>query len=184
VAYLDGALYLLLAGGNIDGDGMANGLYRLDGDGETTLVADVSGFIRDNPVAEVPDDYDTDGQPYALLPMGDAFWVTEGNSNQLLRLGLDGAVSRLADLSVGHPIPTGIAPAPGGGAYVGFFTNIPYREGAAAVVRVALPLHEGARGQPVEDLAHDRLRAVQVGGGLADGERTRVREVHQHRPRG
>ena len=137
VAYLDGALYLLLAGGNIDGDGMANGLYRLDGDGETTLVADVSAFIRDNPVAEVPDDYDTDGQPYALLPMGDAFWVTEGNSNQLLRLGLDGAVSRVADLSVGHPIPTGIAPAPGGGAYLGFFTNIPYREGAAVVVRVS-----------------------------------------------
>ncbi|MBA3416856.1 MAG: hypothetical protein H0U10_16675, partial [Chloroflexia bacterium] len=75
VAYLDGALYLLLAGGNIDGDGMANGLYRLDDGGDLALVANVSEFIRDNPVAEIPGDYDTDGQPYALLPMGDAFWV-------------------------------------------------------------------------------------------------------------
>ena len=137
VAYLDGELYLLLAGGNIDGGGMANGLYRVDSGGNLTLVANVSAFIRDNPVAEVPRDYDTDGQPYALLPMGDAFWVTEGNSNQVLRLGLDGAVSRVADLSAGHPIPTGIAPAPGGGAYVGTFTNIPYREGAAAVVEIS-----------------------------------------------
>jgi hypothetical protein len=68
--------------------------------------------------------------------MGDGFWATEGNSNQVLRLGLDGSVSRVADLSAGHPIPTGIAPAPGGGAYVGFFTNIPYQEGAADVVEI------------------------------------------------
>ncbi len=137
VAFLDGALYFLLAGGNIDDGGMVNGLYRLEETGEATLVADVSSYIRDNAVSERPGDYDTDGQPYAMLAMGDAFWVTEGNSNQLLRLGLDGTVSRVADLSAGHPIPTGIAPAADGGAYVAFFTAAPYREDASSVVQVA-----------------------------------------------
>lgn len=137
VAYLDGQLYVLLSGGNIDRDGMPNGLYRLDGAGGVELVANISAFIRDNPVAAKPRDYDTDGQPYAMLAMGDAFWVTEGNSNQLLRVGLDGTVGRVADLSQGHPIPTGIAPAPDGGAYVAFFTAAPYTEGSAKVVRVA-----------------------------------------------
>ncbi|MDQ3694391.1 MAG: ScyD/ScyE family protein [Chloroflexota bacterium] len=137
VAYLDGRLYALLSGGDIDRGGAPNGLYRLDGAGGVELVANISAFIRDNPVAEKPRDYDTDGQPYALLAMGNAFWVTEGNSNQVLRVGLDGTVGRVADLSQGHPIPTGIAPAPDGGAYVAFFTAAPYTEGSAKVVRVA-----------------------------------------------
>ncbi len=136
VAQSDGQRYFLQSGGDIDRGNTPNGLYRYDDAGTTTLVADVSSFIRDNPVSDRPRDYDTDGQPYALLPMGDAFWATEGNSNQVLRLGLDGTVSRVADLSPGHPIPTGIAPAPDGGAYVGFLTHIPYEEGAAKVVRV------------------------------------------------
>ncbi len=137
VAHLDGQLYALLSGGDTDRGSTPNGLYRLDGSGGAELVADISAFIREHPVAEKPRDFDTDGQPYAMLAMGDAFWVTEGNSNQLLRVGLDGTVARVADLSYGHPIPTGIAPAPDGGAYVAFFTAAPYAEDAAKVVKVA-----------------------------------------------
>jgi hypothetical protein len=137
VAYLDGELYALLSGGDTDRGDAPNGLYRLGDAGRAELVADISAFIREHPVAEKPRDYDTDGQPYAMLAMGDAFWVTEGNSNQLLRVGLDGTVTRVADLSEGHPIPTGIAPAPSGGVYVAFFTPAPYAEGSAKVVAVA-----------------------------------------------
>ena len=136
VTYLGDQLYALVSGGDIDGGSQPNGLYRLDGTGGVELVANISAFIRDNPVIEKPGDYDTDGQPYAMLPREDAFWVTEGNSNQLLRVGLDGTVSRVADLSRGHPIPTGIAPGPGGGAYVAYFSHAPYEEGGAKVVVV------------------------------------------------
>lgn len=136
VAYLGGELYALVSGGDIDRGGQPNGLYRLDGAGGAELIADISAFIRDNPVVEKPGDYDTDGQPYAMLAMGDTFWVTEGNSNHVLRVGLDGSVSRVADLSQGHPIPTGIAPSPDGGAYVGYFSHAPYQEGVAKVVEV------------------------------------------------
>ncbi len=136
VAYLGDQLYALVSGGDIDGGSLPNGLYRLDGTGRAELVANISAFIRDNPVVEKPGDYDTDGQPYAMLAMDDAFWVTEGNSNQLLRVGLDGTVSRVADLSQGHPIPTGIAPSAGGGAYVAYFSHAPYEEGGAKVVAV------------------------------------------------
>lgn len=137
VAYLNGDRYALLSGGDTDRGDTPNGLYRLDGAGGVELVADISTFIREHPVSAKPRDYDSDGQPYAMLWMGDAFWVTEGNSNQVLRVGLDGTVTRVVDLSPGHPIPTGIAPAPGGGAYVAFLTPIPYQEGTATVVKVA-----------------------------------------------
>lgn len=136
VAFRDDTLYALMAGGNIDGGAEHNGLYRIESSGAATLVADVSTFIRDHPVGERPPDYDTDGQPYALLPVKDGFWATEGNSGQLLQLGLDGSVNRVADLSAGHPIPTGIAPAPDGGAYVALFGHGPYAEGASRVVLV------------------------------------------------
>lgn len=137
VAMLYRERYFLLSGGDIDREDTPNGLYRYGDDGGIQLVANISAFIRDNPVAEKPRDFDTDGQPYALLPIDGAFWATEGNSNQLLRLGLDGAVSRITDLSAGHPIPTGIAPAPDGGAYVSFLTPIPYTPATSRVVHIA-----------------------------------------------
>lgn len=138
VAFLGDDLYALLAGGDTDRGDVANGLYRLGEGGQTTLVADLSAFIVENPVAERPGDYDSDGQPYALLavPEGDGFFVSEGNSNQVLRVGIDGGVERVVDLSAGHPIPTGIAPAANGGLYVGFLTKAPYVEGSARVVEV------------------------------------------------
>lgn len=139
VAVLDGRTYLLLAGGNIDGDAPPNGVYEVSDDGSATLTSDISTFIRDNPVAEIPGDYDTDGQPHAMLPdpSGDGFLVTEGNSNQLLRVSLgDGSVERVADLSAGHPIPTGLALDGDGAPLVAYFTAAPYAEGSARVVRV------------------------------------------------
>ena len=136
VVFLDGQLYALFAGGDIDRDRRPNGVYRVSESGDLELVANISAFIRDNPVAERPGDYDTDGQPYRMLPVGDDLFVTEGNSNQLLRVSLDGTIARVADLSAGHPIPTGIAPAPDGSVYVALFTRSPYEEGTAAVVRI------------------------------------------------
>ncbi|MDQ3044543.1 MAG: ScyD/ScyE family protein [Chloroflexota bacterium] len=142
VAFHEGELYALVSGGNIDGDALANGLYEVETDGQLTLRADISGFIRDNPVTDVPGDYDTDGQPYALRPVDDGFLVTEGNSNQLLHVSLDGSIRRIADLSAGHPIPTGLTVGPEGEIYVGFLTPAPYPEGAASVVRIG---PDGAR---------------------------------------
>ena len=120
--------------------GATAGITRIGDDGCPAAIVDGAPSYRvafGGPVAERPGDYDTDWQPYAMLAMGDAFWATEGTSNQLLRLGLDGVVSRVVDLSAGRPIPTGIDPAPDGGVSVGLFTPAPYREGAASVVEVA-----------------------------------------------
>lgn len=133
-----GELYALVAGGDINRDLAHNGLYRLDGAGGADLVADISEFIRANPVAAVPGDYDDDGQPYRLLPTPeqDGFFVTEGNSCQVLRAGLDGTVTRLADLSAANWIPTGLARSGDGLPYVATFTAAPFAPGSARVLRV------------------------------------------------
>ena len=135
----DGQLYALVSGGDINRDLARNGLYRLDGAGGAEFVADISAFIRDNPVANVPGDYDDDGQPYRLLPTAedDGYVVTEGNSCQLLRVGLDGTVARVADLSADNWIPTGLAEADEGEVYAATFTGAPFAAGSARVLRVA-----------------------------------------------
>lgn len=133
-----GELYALVAGGDINRDLAHNGLYRLTGAGQADLVADISEFIRANPVAALSGDYDDDGQPYRLLPTPeqDGFFVTEGNSCQVLRAGLDGTVTRLADLSAENWIPTGLAQTDDGLPYVATFTGAPFAPGSARVLRI------------------------------------------------
>jgi len=141
VAFLDGQLYVLIAGGgeahgNPD---MPNGVYRIEADGSATLVADLGAFIRANPVeAHDPADYSPEGDPYAMQPdeASGALWVLEVNSGQLLRAGLDGTITRVADLSEGDPVPTALTLAPQGGVYVGFLTAVPFPDGASRVIHV------------------------------------------------
>ncbi len=130
---------------SIDGGGEAHGLpeqpsgvYRILGNGTTELVADLSAWVRANPVAVLPPDLDPDAAGFSLVADAatSSFWVVDPNSGQILNVGLDGAVSRVADLSEGHPVPTGLATDPQGGVYVGFLTAVPFVDGSSKVVHV------------------------------------------------
>jgi hypothetical protein len=115
------------------------GVYRILGNGETELVADLSAWVRENPVENIPPDFDPDAAGFSLVvdPASGSFWVDDPNSGQILNVTVDGTVTRIADLSEGHPIPTGLAVAPQGGVYVGYLTAVPYVDEAAMVVHVA-----------------------------------------------
>jgi hypothetical protein len=130
----------------VDGGGEAHGnptqpsgVYRILGDGTAELVADLSAWVRANPVAEVPPDFDPDAAGYSIVAdeATQSFWVENPNASEILRVGLDGSVSRIVDLSAGHPVPTGLVAAPQGGVYVGNLTAVPFPEGAARVIHVA-----------------------------------------------
>ena len=131
---------------SVDGGGEAHGnasqpsgVYRILADGTWELVADLSAWVRANPVAQVPPDFDPDAAGYSLVAdeATQSFWVGDPNSGQILRVGLDGSVARIADLSAGHPVPTQLAAAPQGGVYVGYLTAVPFPDGAAKVSHVA-----------------------------------------------
>ena len=140
VAFLDGQLYVLqdAAGGMEDvGPDFPNGVYAVNAEGGVRLVADLSSWIRANPVAQIPYDQTALGEPFAMLAGPDFLWVLEANNGQVLRVTADGDITRVADLSAGHPVPTGFALAPDGGVYVGFLTPTPYVDGSSKVVKVA-----------------------------------------------
>ena len=69
IAFIDDTLYYLMAGagcshGHPD---VPNGVFRIEPDGTTTLVADLSAFVKANPVAAPnPGDFEPDEGAYAM----------------------------------------------------------------------------------------------------------------------
>jgi plastocyanin len=139
LAILDGQLYALLGGGGAD-VGMPeipNGVYRVTADGSTELVGDLSAFFRENPPAFTPWDYGADGSLFDMEAGPDRLWISEAVGGRLLTVIPDGEIALIADLSAAHMVPTGVAVAPDGGAYVNHETVVPFPAGAATVIHVA-----------------------------------------------
>lgn len=139
VVTMDGDLYVLSGGGElgIDQPVEPNAIWRINDDGTRTMVADLSSWLINNPVAFVPPDYDPNGSLFDLEAGDGALWVSEAVGGRVLKVGLDGTVTLFADLSEQHPVPTGIALAPDGGVYVGFETAAPFTDGQSRIVHIA-----------------------------------------------
>lgn len=143
VAILGDQLYVLNGGGGaIHGNRRSpSGVYRVNADGTTELIVDLGRWVNRNPVAdEPPEGVPNGGSFFAMIADADSLWVSEAVNGQILRILPDtGEVSRVADLSAGHPVPSGIAPAPGdaGGVYVGYLTPAPYANGGTKISRVS-----------------------------------------------
>ena len=138
VAFLDGQLYALVnAGPDYGTFDDRSGVYRVDPDGTTEMVADLSAWFEDVPPDFVAPDYNSDGSLFDMEAGDDALWVVESVGGRLLRVTTDGEIALVADLSVGHPVPDALALAPDGGAYVGYLMSHPYTDGGAKVVHVA-----------------------------------------------
>ncbi len=139
VAFLDGQLYALLGGGGAD-VGMPehpNGVFRVGDDGTLELVSDLSAFFRKNVPAFTPWDYGADGSLFDMEASSDRLWISEAVGGRLLTVMPDGQTELIADLSVDHMVPTGVAVAPDGGAYLNHETVVPFPDGAAKVIHVA-----------------------------------------------
>jgi plastocyanin len=115
---------------------MPNGVYRVNPDGSVTNIADFLTWTAENPVEHIPYDLGPESETFAMLA-GDGFlWVLESNSGQVVKVTPQGEITRVADLSDGHLVPTGFALSPNGGVYVGFLTSAPYPDGGSKVIEV------------------------------------------------
>jgi len=144
ITILDGQLYVVQgATGPLDtmDPKTPNGVYRVDPGGKLTLIADLTTWLNNNPVANPPPDRNPLGEPFRILPDNDFFWVVDSNSGEVDRVNLDGTVVRLADTSQVHHVVTALAPAPGGGVYIGYLEPAPHPDGASEVVKVTADGH-------------------------------------------
>jgi hypothetical protein len=113
IAWIGRTMYVAIEGGGCS-RGLEDdpaGIVRIRDDGSYRYVADISAFIRANPVANEPacgpqGDCEPDGVPHSMLAHGGFLYVVETNHNSVLRVNpRTGSIRRLYDLSVQDPAP-------------------------------------------------------------------------------
>jgi hypothetical protein len=147
IAFIDGTLYGLEAGAGCSHGlfGTDNTIFRVNSDGTTTTVADLSAFLKAHPVAN-PDvspnggDFEPDGTWYGMVAVRGALYANEPNHQELDRIRLDGQITRVLDLSTrfvppsNWQGPTGIAYH--GNFYIGTLGTFPVRPGTQSIYKI------------------------------------------------
>ena len=142
VAFIGDTLYILLGGagcshGVSQVPAMPNGVLRVNTDGTTELIANLSAFVMAFPVAHPePDDFEPDGTWYSMIAVGGNLYAIEPNHGELDRITPDGQISRVSDISAsqGHIVPTAIAHR--GNFYVGNLNTFPVVPGSSKILKI------------------------------------------------
>jgi len=117
VAFLNGTLYALVAGGGCSHGNLDNpsGIAQVNPvTGKWHLITNLSAFVKANPTKyESPDDFEPDDTFYSLLASvdRDLLYVVAPNHGEVLSLEPGGSISVMIDISAsqGHIVPTSIA---------------------------------------------------------------------------
>jgi len=113
IAWIDGVLHVVIEGGGCT-RGLPDdpaGIVRINSNGSYSYAADITSFIRGNPVASEPvcgpfGDCEPDGVPHSMIAHGNQLLVVEANHNSIFQVDpASGAVNRLYDLSLTDPVP-------------------------------------------------------------------------------
>lgn len=114
LAFLDGKLYALLAGGGCSHGNptLPNGIVKVNlNNGKWDYITDLSLFYLEHPTAYPdPADFEPDGVPYSLLAYNDRLFAVEPNHGQVTATTPAGATSQIIDVSFsqGHIVPTSL----------------------------------------------------------------------------
>src|SRR6516162_4271968 len=140
VAFIGDRLYALEAGAGCSHGllGTDNSILRVNPDGTTTPVADLSQFQKSHPVARPnPGDFEPDGTWYSMVAVGGDLYAVEPNHGEIDRINPStGAISRLIDVSAsqGHIVPTALAYK--GNFFVGNLGTFPVTPGSESLFKV------------------------------------------------
>lgn len=141
VAFIDRTAYVLVtvvSGDLLSPDGSTPlgdapvGIYRINRDGSSTVVADIGAWSEAHPPE--PDYFLTTGVQYALQPYRGGFVVTDGHHNRVLYARLDGTITELATFT--DVVPTGVEVG-GNQIYVSLAGPIPHDPQDAKVVSIS-----------------------------------------------
>ncbi len=145
VAFIGHTLYALLAGGGCSHGlaGTSNGVLRVNPDGSTTMVSNLSRFLKNNPVANPnPGDFEPDGTWYGMVEAYGVLFAIEPNHGELDAIWPGAFIQRIADISriQGHIVPTALA-FHDGDFFVGNLDTFPIKDGSSKVMKIT-PLGE------------------------------------------
>src|SRR4051812_40606461 len=139
IAFLNGVLYGLEAGAGCSHGlaGTANMIFRVNENGTTTAVANLSAFQQANPVAHPDlDDFEPDGTWYSFIELRGNFYAVEPNHGELDEISPWGTIRRVIDISAsqGHVVPTAVTYH--GNFYIGNLQLFPIVPGSSHIYKV------------------------------------------------
>lgn len=137
VAFVGNTLYALLSGAGCSHglQGTSNGVIRVNSDGSTTQIADLSAFQKNHPTKNPePDDFEPDGTWYSMVTANGIFYVIEPNHGELDSITTSGRIRRVSDIQ-GHIVPTAIA-YDGQNFFVGNLDTFPIRDGSSKIMKI------------------------------------------------
>jgi hypothetical protein len=142
VAFIGNTLYILLAGSGCSHGvpqvpEMPNGVLRVNADGSTELIANLSAFVMAFPVAHPnPADFEPDGSWYSMIAVGGNLYALEPNHGELDKITPEGQVSRVSDISAsqGHIVPSAMTYR--GNFYVGNLNTFPVVPGSSRIYKI------------------------------------------------
>src|SRR5262249_35173983 len=142
VAFVGNMLYALISGAGCS-HGLkdtVNGVIRINPDGSTSQIADLSAFWQVHPV-KTPDpaDPEPDGTPFSMAAVNSKLYVLDPHNAEIDEVSTDGKITRLIDISEtqGHIVPTALV-FHLGALLVGNLHRFPVRVGAARLYRITL----------------------------------------------
>ena len=108
VVFIGGTAYALvtLVDDPLFPTGQVNGIYRIDGPNNFTVIADIGAYNLANPPTGFPIDVLT-GVLYAMETYRDGFLVTDGHFNRVLYVTPDGNITVVRRFN--NIVPTGLA---------------------------------------------------------------------------
>jgi hypothetical protein len=140
VAFIGDNMYALLAGAGCS-HGVAsipNAVIKVNQNGTWKIVADLSAYLKANPVKNPePDDFEPDGSWYSLVSVGFDLYAMEPNHGDFVKVTTDGQVKRLVDISAsqGHIVPTAVALYKDA-FYVGNLNTFPIQDGSSKILKI------------------------------------------------
>ncbi len=147
VAFLDGALYALVAGGGCShgNPDSPSGVARVDrSTGQWNLIADIGAYLRTHPAKyESLDDFEPDGALYSMIAVDGILYIIEANHGQMLSVTKSGEIRQVIDVSAseGHIVPTSVAEREGT-FYVGNLNLFPINPQWARILTISKRDHD------------------------------------------
>ena len=140
VAFIGNTLYAVLAGAGCSHGvpNIPNGVIRVNANSSWILIANLSRFIMNHPVANPnPPDFEPDGTWYSMIAVDGDLYAVEPNHGELDKITPGAGVSRVIDISAsqGHIVPTAIA-FHNGNFYVGNLNTFPIVQGSSKVFKI------------------------------------------------
>jgi hypothetical protein len=141
IAFLDNTPYVLISGAGASHGlkGTINGVIRVNPDGTTTQIADLSSFWQAHPVKTPdPNDPEPDSTPFSMIAVEGKLYMLDPHNAELDEITPDGKIRRVVDISEtqGHIVPTALLWT-GDDFLVGNLHHFPVKVGAARLYRIA-----------------------------------------------